>query len=109
MQNLKDSRRMQDPADGVVDRLRRREGLVATLVGDDPETSGEETDEEGVQSPVGEVEGGVEGGMGEVEGGGVDEGVGVHGGLVHGGDDYEVPDAASGLDRKLLGGKRAYM
>lgn len=40
-----------DPADGVVEDLVGREGLVAALVGQNPQTSTEETLEDGVQSP----------------------------------------------------------
>lgn len=40
-----------DPADGVVEGLGGREGLVAALVGQNPQASTEETLEDGVQSP----------------------------------------------------------
>lgn len=42
---------MKDPANGVVESLGRREGLVTTLVGDNPKTSTEQTLENGVESP----------------------------------------------------------
>ena len=43
--------RVADPANGVVESLGRREGLVTALVGKDPETSTEKTLEHGVSSP----------------------------------------------------------
>jgi hypothetical protein len=43
--------RVEDPAHHVVERLGRREGLVAALVGKDPQTGAEETLEDGVQTP----------------------------------------------------------
>ena len=42
---------MEDPTDGVVESLGRREGLVTTLVGNNPKTSTEQTLEDGVESP----------------------------------------------------------
>jgi hypothetical protein len=50
--------RVQDPSYRVVDGLGLGEGLVTTLVSDDPETGTEETEEEG--------DGGVSGGTGEL-------------------------------------------
>ena len=66
----RDSRRVEDPADGVVDGLALRERLVAALVGDDPEAGAEETDKEGEY-----LEGDEVGGEREPDGeGGRDEG-----------------------------------
>lgn len=42
---------MTDPTDGVVELLRRREGLVAAFVGEHPETGAEETLDEGIEGP----------------------------------------------------------
>ena len=44
---------MAEPADRVVEGLGRREGLVSTLVGQHPQTSTEETLQNGVQGPQG--------------------------------------------------------
>lgn len=43
--------RVADPADGVVQDLGGREGLVTTLVGQDPNTGTDETLDDGIQSP----------------------------------------------------------
>lgn len=45
--------RVTDPANGVVQGLGRREGLVTALVGQDPETGTDETLNNGVDSPKG--------------------------------------------------------
>lgn len=42
---------MAEPADGVVQCLRWREGLVTTLVGEDPETGTRQTLHDGVERP----------------------------------------------------------
>ena len=39
---------MADPAGGVIENLGGREGLVAALVGENPETGAEETLDDGV-------------------------------------------------------------
>ena len=46
-----EQKRVADPADGVVQHLGGGEGLVAALVGQDPDTGSEETLDDGVQSP----------------------------------------------------------
>jgi hypothetical protein len=68
--------RVEEPAGGVVDDARGREGLVTALMGDDPEAGAEEALEDAVQTPEdgprrlgGDVLGGHEV-VGEVEGGG---------------------------------------
>lgn len=48
--------RVQDPTDKVVVQLGGGEGLVAALVGQDPETGAEEALHHGVQTPQGEAE-----------------------------------------------------
>ena len=68
--------RVHNPPDNVVVQLGRREGIVAALVGKDPQASAEQALEEGVQTPEGEayrVVGNVLGSdkvVEEVEGGG---------------------------------------
>ena len=44
---------MADPTDSVVQHLGRRESLVTTFVGQDPDTSTDHTLDDGVQSPEG--------------------------------------------------------
>ena len=68
---------MEDEANGVVDGLGFGEGLVATLVGDDPEAGGEETCPEAVDCPESESGGAVGVGVGEGDDGWIDEGVEV--------------------------------
>lgn len=48
--------RVENPADDVVVQLGRGEGLVAALVGQDPEAGAEEALHDGVQAPEGEAE-----------------------------------------------------
>ena len=45
---------MQNPTDGVVNRLRLGEGLMSTLMSDDPNACGEQTRPEAVQRPEGD-------------------------------------------------------
>jgi hypothetical protein len=63
-----DSRRVQHPADGIVDRLGLGEGLVATFVSDDPKASGHQTSGEAVQGPKCEPCEGIERRMGQPDG-----------------------------------------
>ena len=95
----RDSRRVEDPADGVVDGLALRERLVAALVGDDPEAGAEETDKEGVERPEGEARGGVEVGAGERDVLWGDERVEVAGRGVDGANDDDVHEAGGGDER----------
>jgi hypothetical protein len=50
-----DSPRVEDPTDGVVDGLARRESLMSALVGDNPKTGSRKTDAETVESPQTEL------------------------------------------------------
>jgi hypothetical protein len=84
---------VEDEADGVVNGLGLGESLVATLVGDDPEASREETSPEGVESPESESGERVGVGVGELDHGWIDEGIEVLCGLVDAADDKEVPEA----------------
>lgn len=43
--------RVAEPSDGVIERLAGREGLMSTLVSQDPQTSGEEALHDGVDTP----------------------------------------------------------
>ena len=58
-------RRVAHPAHGIIQLLRRGEGLMTTLVRQDPKTSGRQSLDEGVQSP----ENGADGGRRNVLGG----------------------------------------
>ena len=51
---------MEDPTNGVVDKLGLGVGLVATFVGNDPKTGGDEASPEGIQGPERELGGTVE-------------------------------------------------
>ena len=42
---------MEDPTDGIVDKLGLGVGLVTTFVGDDPKAGGDETSPEGIERP----------------------------------------------------------
>lgn len=53
VQRSKNSRGMQNPADGVVGELAGGECLMTTLMGDDPETSADETSAEVIEEPSG--------------------------------------------------------
>jgi hypothetical protein len=90
-----DLRRVEDPTDGVVDCLRLGKRLVTALVGDDPETSGEETGPEGIERPEGETCDGIEERMGQGQRGRVDERVQVLSQPVEAVDDRHVPDAVN--------------
>lgn len=52
--------RVEDPTDGVVDKLGLSVGLVTAFVGDDPKTSGDETSPEGIERPERKFGGAVE-------------------------------------------------
>jgi hypothetical protein len=81
---------VEEPADGVVDGLRLGEGLVATLVGNDPKTSSDKTGSYGIGRPESETSGSIQVRVREVEG--VDEWVGVLDALVEATQEEEVPD-----------------
>lgn len=82
---------MEDPTDRVIEGLGRGEGLVAALVGDDPQSSGEEAGEEAVESPEGEGGGKREVGMWDVLGS--NERLKVLGAFPKSADDKEVVHA----------------
>ena len=90
------SRRVEDPSDGVVDRLALRERLVSALVGNNPEARREEADKEGVERPEGEARGGVEVGAGEREVLWGEERVEVAGGGVKATNDDHIHDTGEG-------------
>lgn len=56
-------RRVENPTNRVVDELAGREGLVATLVGNNPETGRRQTDAETVEGPETPLGHSVESGM----------------------------------------------
>lgn len=92
-----DARRMEEPPDGVVHRLRLRESLMPALVPDDPDARAEEPRPEAVERPQRETCGGVQVGVGEGECGGRDEGISVLRALAQRNNDDQVPDAAKPL------------
>ena len=94
-------RRVEEPTDGVVDRLGLGKRLVTALVGDDPEAGAEESDKEGVERPEGEARGGVEVGAGEREVFWGEERVEVAGGGVKAADDDHIHDTGADDERDV--------
>lgn len=86
-------RRVKNPSNGVVDGFGLGEGLVATLVGNNPQAGCEKAGEETIDGPESEAGKGVKGGVRKIEGSGVDERVGESGSLVDDANDSEVPEA----------------
>lgn len=84
---------MEEPTDGVVDRLRLREGLVTALVSNDPEARGDEASSKGIQGPQREAQGGVEVGMGERQVRGCDQRVRILGAFIEARKQDKVPHA----------------
>lgn len=64
---------MKDPSDGVVDELGLGEGLMTTLVGNNPKTSGKKSCRKAVQSPESKAGDRVQHWVGQCQCRGVDE------------------------------------
>ena len=84
---------MENPADSVVDCFRLGEGLMSTLVSDNPNAGGEQTCPEAVQRPEGDSRGSVQVWVWQRDNGRIDEGFNVGGGLVDAPDHEQVPKA----------------
>jgi hypothetical protein len=84
---------MQDPADGVVDKLGLRVGLVTTFVGDDPETGGDETCPEGIQRPERELGRTVQDRVWKLDNLGMDTGIEESGRLIDSSQGNKIRDA----------------
>jgi hypothetical protein len=82
---------MENPANCVVDGLGLREGLVTALVSNNPDTSGEQASEEGVESPQRDPCNGVESRVGKRNDSGVNESLEELGRLPNSSNDGEVP------------------
>jgi hypothetical protein len=97
-------RGMEDPANGVVDPFFFRESLMATLVSDDPKTSGHETSSEGVESPESIPRRLVKNGVREREVAGVDEFFGCNSDAVDASEEGKIHDAEKNVSGVLLKG-----
>lgn len=86
-----DLRRMQSPTNTIVDKLGFREGLVTTLMANDPETSREETGPEAIQAPERETSEPVRERMGQVDNSRINECVQESRSLVDGANHKGVP------------------
>ena len=84
---------MKDPADGIVHEFRLGVGLVATLVGDDPNASGDKASPEGIQRPERELSGSVEDREWELDDFRMDAGIEKSGNLVDSSQGSKIRDA----------------
>lgn len=105
MRGLRYIRRVDEPTDGVVDGLRLGEGLVTTLVPDDPEAGPKEARPEPIQSPKREAERCIEVRVGKRESSGSNERVQVSGTLVEAENDKGIPNAVEQHGKGLYQGR----
>lgn len=90
---------MEDPADGVVHKLGFGVCLVATLVGKDPNTCGDETSPKGIERPERELCGPIEDRVWELDDFRMDAGIEESGDLINSSQGGEIRDAGGGYMR----------
>lgn len=84
---------VEDPTDGIVHELGLGVGLVATLVGDDPNASGDEASPEGIQRPERELSSSVQDWERELDDFRMDAGIEKSGDLVDSSQCNKICDA----------------